>query len=696
MRQHSNRVMTAETITTRLRAHALERPDQAAFTFLVDGEALEERLTYADLHRRAATIARRLLARDVTGRVLLLYPPGLEFVAALFGCAYAGLVAVPAYPPQLSRLARTLSRLQSIARDADATCVLTTSSVRAASPAVFALAPDLEAMPWIVCDDLEDSDFEPVPGAASSVALLQYTSGSTGDPKGIVITHRNIFHNLGLLRESLGVDRDAVLISWLPVYHDMGLIGKILFSAYCGSHCVFMSPLHFMESPFRWLRALTVYGGSVSAAPNFAYERCVRRVTAEQKATLDLRTWRRAVNAAEPIRADTLERFVAAFSPCGFRREAFVPMYGLAEASLFVSGRWRDRGYVTCSVHGPALAEGKVMTSAGASAKVLVGCGDAVGDQTLAIVDPVSRRRRATDEVGEIWVCSRSASNAYWRKPDETRTGLEARIAGTEEGPFVRTGDLGFMDSSGELFVTGRLNDLLIVRGRNYYPQDVERTVEASHPGMRPGGGAAFTVDVQSEARLVIVQELELPPDAALTERREALEAVRAAVGQEHEVSVYAVALVKRGTIPKTPSGKVMRSACRQMYLDGNLDVLESWRLATSALSDTPPANNPQSANRPQMRTKEEIERWLVCWLSETLGRDLARSIDPGKQFFSYGIDSLAAVMLMERLSDWLGWTVQPETILDHPSPMELAAFLANATTPDLATDQCETVESWT
>ena len=260
----------------------------------------------------------------------------------------------------------------------------------------------------------------------------------------------------------------------------------------------------------------------------------------------------------------------------------------------------------------------------------------------------------------------------------------------------MRTGDLGFMDSSGELFVTGRLNDLLIVRGRNYYPQDVERTVEASHPGMRPGGGAAFTVDVQSEARLVIVQELELPPDAALTERREALEAVRAAVGQEHEVSVYAVALVKRGTIPKTPSGKVMRSACRQMYIDGNLEVLESWRLPASALSDTPPANNPHSANRLQMRTKEEIEQWLVRWLAETVGRDLARSIDPGKPFFSYGIDSLAAVMLMERLSDWLGWTVQPETILDHASPVELAAFLANPTTPDLATDPCETVESWT
>jgi acyl-CoA synthetase (AMP-forming)/AMP-acid ligase II len=562
------------TLTHLLRLRAARTPDRAAYTFLLDGENEAVAITYGELDRQARAIAAALHDLRAAGeRALLLYPPGLEFVAAFMGCLYAGVVAVPAYPPPPNN--RPIPRIQAIVADAEATLALTTTPILATMERRFGQVPSLASLSWRATDALDAGIEYAWPervGEGQDLAFLQYTSGSTAAPKGAMVSHENVLANARMLQASCRHTEESVHVCWLPIYHDMGLIAHVIQSLYVGAPCVLMPSVAFLQRPVRWLQAISRYGADTSGAPNFAYDLCAAKVSPEQKEALDLSGWRVAGNAAEPVRASTIDAFVAAFEPCGFRREAFYPCYGLAEATVFATGGTWDAGPVVRHVRKTALQQRRVVPAAQGDddAQALVGCGHGWLEQQIVIVDPDSLVRCPPDRIGEIWVSGPHVAGGYWARPEESAQAFNGYLAESGEGPFLRTGDLGFILDD-ELFITGRLKDLIIIRGRNYYPQDLERTVEQCHPLLRPASGAAFAVEAEGEERLVIVQEVERQSwdlDVAAV-----VKSIRQAVSEQHELHAHDVVLIKTGSIPKTTSGKIQRGACRERYLAGTLDV---------------------------------------------------------------------------------------------------------------------------
>ena len=484
------------TLVDILRRRALEQPERLAYVFLADGEEEEARLTYAQLDERARAVAALLQElgidrQDGGGRALLLFPTGPDYVAAFYGCLYAGVTAVPAYPPRPNR---PMPRIQAIAADARAGVALTTSAILSGVERRVADLPDLQALAWRATDVLDagasSSWREPRIGA-DTLAFLQYTSGSTASPKGVMVSHANLLHNEALIRDACGHREDTPCVSWLPLYHDLGLIGNMIQSLYVGTPCTLMAPVAFLQSPIRWLRAVSRYRAHTSGGPNFAYDLCARKITPEQAEGLDLSSWRVAFNGAEPVRAETLERFARAFEPYGFRSEALFPCYGLAETTLIVSAGAATAPPVVGRFRAGELARHRAVEAPEeVETRELVGCGQVLGDLEVAIVEPESLARRAEGEVGEVWVAGGSVARGYWDRPEVTAETFEARTA-DGAGPFLRTGDLGFL-RGGELYITGRIKDLIIIRGANHYPQDIERTVELSHPALVPGASAAF------------------------------------------------------------------------------------------------------------------------------------------------------------------------------------------------------------
>jgi acyl-CoA synthetase (AMP-forming)/AMP-acid ligase II len=588
-----------------LRWRAFQQPEQRVYTYLADGETEGPHLTYAALDRQARAIGALLQSYNASGeRALLLYPAGLEFIAAFFGCLYAGVIAVPLPPPNMAQPQRTLPRFRNIVNDAQPTLVLTTSSILSKAEGLFTQAPGLRKLHWLATD-------KPIVGAAEewrdpaatvrTLALLQYTSGSTAIPKGVVVSHENLLENSAHIAKAFEITSDSVSVMWLPVFHDMGLTNGIIQPMYEGGQCVLMPPQSFLQRPALWLQAVSKYKATISGGPNFAYEMCARKVTREQRDGLDLSSWKLAYNGAEPVRADTLKRFAATFASCGFHPSSFYPCYGLAEATLLVSGGLVKDEPILRTTQVAALEQnhnGVVETSdRRVNVRTLVGCGHAVADTRIVIVNPESLTACAPDEVGEIWVSAPSVAQGYWNRPEETALTFQAYLADTGEGPFLRTGDLGFL-GDGELFVTGRLKDLIIIGGRNLYPQEIELTVQQSHPAVRPACCAAFSVEVADEERLIVAAEVEpryaskrhatngngngngngtshahtnghLPLDVDAMVR-----AIRRAVAEEHDVRVHAVLLLRAGTLPMTSSGKLQRSACQAGFLDGTLASL--------------------------------------------------------------------------------------------------------------------------
>lgn len=567
----------SETLVDLLGHRAQQLANERAFTFLVDGESEEIHLTYGELDRRARAIAAVLQARDLVGeRALLLYPPGLDFVAGFFGCLYAGVVAVTAYPPRMNR---SLGRIQAIVADAGAQCALTTAGVYERVSPWFDDNHELSQIDWIASEEIglgAEKGWERPDINGETLAFLQYTSGSTGTPKGVMLTHGNLLHNSALISYGFEHTRSASGVFWLPSYHDMGLVGGIIQPLYCGGSNVMMSPMSFLQKPIRWLQAISKYRATTSGGPNFAYDLCLRKVTPAERETLDLSSWSVAFNGAEPVRDETLERFAQYFAPCGFRREAFYPCYGLAEATLIVAGGRKQAAAKINAFDGRRLEQGTAAPATGnaASTRRLVGCGSNLPDQRLVIVDPDSLTRCPEGTVGEVWVSGPSVAQGYWKRHEETEHTFFARIRNTGEGPFLRTGDLGFLDG-GELYVTGRIKDLIIVRGVNHYPQDVELTVEHCDGALRPNSGAAFALESHGRSHLVVVQEIER---GRQEESQRLIEAIRVAVAREHELQLDAVVLVRPGSIPKTSSGKIQRHACRNAFLKDHLKVVAQWR----------------------------------------------------------------------------------------------------------------------
>jgi acyl-CoA synthetase (AMP-forming)/AMP-acid ligase II len=578
-----------ESLVDLLRARTAEQGSDIAFTFLVDGEHEGPRCTFAELDARARAVASVLRERGVRSgdRALLLYPPGLDFIPAFFGCLYAGVVAVPAYPPQPSQASRTLPRLLSIVADADVAIVLANANVVDAAARMMREAPGLGSIPWLATNTVSDdraADWREVSIAPDDLAFLQYTSGSTASPRGVMVSHANLLHNLAYASHAADRDRSTRSVSWLPVIHDMGLIEGVLGPVFGGYTAYLMAPASFLHRPIRWLRAITRYRASTSGGPNFAYDLCVRKITDAQRAELDLSSWRAAYNGAEPIRAETLEAFHARFNDVGFRWRSFYPVYGLAESTLLVSTGGRDYEPVIRDVSSDALTRGRLTLARppGSVTRPLVSSGPVSFGTHVVVVDPSTRQQCSDGRVGEIWVESPSVAGGYWRRESETRETFHARLAGGD-GPFLRTGDLGAMHD-GELFVTGRLKDVLIVRGFKHYPQDLEHTAERQHAAIRPGCSAAFSIDGDDGEAVAIALEVDRRRAPQLDDPAERdgflaslIDRVRAAVVDHHGIVLSAVSVLSHGAMPKTSSGKLRRRACRDAISDGSLDEIARW-----------------------------------------------------------------------------------------------------------------------
>jgi amino acid adenylation domain-containing protein len=511
----------------------------------------------------------------------------------------------------------------------------------------------LTNLQWLTTDNLEvgiESNWQQANIERDTIAFLQYTSGSTGTPKGVMVSHGNLLHNAAMTYRWMGHSPKSKFVSWLPIYHDMGLIGGILQPLYGGFPCVLMSPTAFLQRPYRWLQAISRYGGTTSGAPNFAYDLCVQKITEEQRATLDLSSWQVAFNGAEPIRYETLKRFSKTFAECGFRKEAFYPCYGMAEATLLVTGGNKETEYKTKTVDKLALAEDRIVEALEESdSQVLVGCGKSIPGQEIVIVNPDLFTFCEHNHVGEIWVRGDSVAKGYWQRVEETRETFQACF-GKEY--FLRTGDLGFLDEDEELFVTGRLKDLIIIRGRNLYPQDIELTAERSHKALRLGSNAAFTVEIQNEERLVIVQELEFREKPNL---EEVIVAIRQGVTESHEIEVYGVVLIKAGSIPKTSSGKIQRRATRNLFLEDKLSIV-----ASSVIESEEFNNKIVELTREELlqQSPNEAQSLLEAYLHFHFARILQRSsqdIDLDSSLTALGMDSLRVFELKNQLEADLG-----------------------------------------
>ena len=637
-----------KTFVEVLRFRSATQPNQVAFTFLADGETEQATLTYQELDQLARRVATRLQELDLVGKTaLLLYPPGLDFIVGFFGCLYAEVIAVTAYPP---RNERNTPRIKAISKDSQAVIALTTAQSLDTVQSLMTKGTDLETLQWLATDNLsvglEDSWQEPFIDG-NTIGFLQYTSGSTGTPKGVIITHGNLIHNAATTYQFMEHSSESVFVTWLPIYHDMGLIGGMLQPLFGGFPCIMMPPTAFLQSPYRWLQAISRYQGTTSGGPNFAYDLCVQRITPEQKATLDLSSWSVAFNGAEPIRRDTLERFASYFAECGFRKEAFYPCYGMAETTLMVSGVQKATAPIIKTVQKSGLESNRVVKSTADDEDVydFVGCGQVIPEQEVVIVNPETLACCKPDEIGEIWVSGPSVGKGYWRRQQETEETFCAYLD-TGKGPFVRTGDLGFLDDE-ELFIAGRLKDVIIIRGRNLYPQDIELTAEHSHPALRPTASAAFTVNVKNSERLVVVQELEFRAKPNL---EEVMNAIRQAVTEEHEVQVYAVVLIKPGSIPKTSSGKIQRRATRAQFESGTLNVVGSNVLK---ISDIAYEGTRLQRSELLALTPLECQPLLEAYLIEQVARVLSiasNDINHQEPLSTLGLDSLKVFELKNRV----------------------------------------------
>jgi acyl-CoA synthetase (AMP-forming)/AMP-acid ligase II/3-oxoacyl-(acyl-carrier-protein) synthase/acyl carrier protein len=643
----------------------------------------------AQLRADAIRLAIALRERGLERRpVLVAAPAGPDYVTCLLGCMYAGAIMVPAYPPGSNRLARANQRIASILGDADVACALVTKTpcdvdhLPIEALQLDALIAEVSApaeVRWSVDPD--------------AVCLLQYTSGSTATPKGIAVSLRQLTANVVAIRDATHLTPSDVFVTWLPPYHDMGLLGGIFCPLYMGIPAYVLSPDAFIRSPLRWLQAITARQATVTMAPNFAFDLCVRRIPEARRIGLDLSSLRLVYNGAEPIHAGTLDAFAAAFAPFGFERRAFYPCYGLAEATLFVAGGDPNAEPVIAEVDALELEHNRVRAAqSDARTTRLVGCGQAGGSTRLRIVDPEQRRELSDSQVGEIWVSGESIATGYWNRPDETREVFGAELADTGEGPFLRTGDLGFR-LAGELFVAGRLKDLIVIRGQNHYPHDIERTIQAHHPALASVLGAAFSVRVEGEERPVVVHELDTRLHRDVPNLIPELIAL---VSEMHGLSLQACVIVKRGSLARTASGKVQRQRMRRAFLEDALEVIARWDASdprpVGETTDIEAEGHRESRlTRPQPRAathpRSEIIEFLRGKIAQLTRLPIAE-IDDHTPLARYGIDSLNAAELAHTLEEFLGTEVPPTLSYDRPTIAAIAAALSEPQTAPVSTPE--------
>ncbi|MGO9454315.1 MAG: fatty acyl-AMP ligase [Candidatus Binataceae bacterium] len=596
----------AETLTAILRFRAANQPSRIAYILVGESNASTESITYEALDRRARAIGSGLQGMGVSGRrALLLYPHGAEFIFSFFGCLYAGVIPIPLPMPRANNNARLLG----VSADAETDIALTNSATKATRSKTESLG-----LRWI-----DTEEFKKAPGgwlpaiqSSNSVAFLQYTSGSTKAPRGVIVRHRNLINNFVMLERAFQDNELSRYLSWLPLFHDMGLIGWVLHPLYKGVLSVLLAPSIFLHNPLKWPEAIAQYRATVSGAPNFAYEFCARRAAQERTVRLDLSCWKTAVCAAEPIRADTLLKFFYEFKAHGFRWDSLCCCYGLAEATLIVSGAKPPK---IMNVDRSALERKDVRVEAktdmGSKPSSisqldcsLVSSGYCLETAKIMIVDPATNEACEPGKVGEIWISGPSVCDGYWAKGEEATSSFHGRIGGDDQHSYLRSGDLG-ATLDGMLFVTGRLKEVILHRGRNIYPQDVEVEVEKSHVGVAGGASAAFGVARDGGGEGVIVmQEMNRKWQRVSPNLMEVINSIRHAVMSSHDVQLEAIVLVKPGTIPKTSSGKIQRQLCKKMFEDGGYSFLAEWRSRSKRATDVqasgiegeslPPSSSPE------------------------------------------------------------------------------------------------------
>jgi len=565
---------TTATTLVELLADAVANWRTRGYRFL-EGEGEPARLSYADLDTQARALAAELAVTMAPGsRAVLVYPPGLEFIKAFFAVLDAGVIAVPIYPPLGPKVDDWAAHFERILRDARVDAVLTTEAMLALK-ADAGLELGSSDLAWIATDRVVGGgDGWTGPTIrAGDVALIQYTSGSTARPKGVVLTHENVMANQRAIAAKFQLTSDTVAVLWLPMYHDMGLVGGVIHALYTGLELNLMSPLDFLQRPLRWLQAMSSLSATATGAPNFAYELCIKRTSEQDRAALDLSSWEIAFTAGEAVKSSTMRRFSTAFEPSGFRPSTFMPCYGLAEATVFVTGDDSPQRPRNRRVQRSRFESGDAVEAAreNTDAAEIVALGTPGPGHQVVVVDPESGAVRPDDTVGEIWVSGPSVALGYWRQPDETERIFNARLP-SGEGPFVRTGDLGF-SHQGDLFVCGRTKELIIIRGRNVYPQDIEEVAQSTDGRLRAGCGAAFAVESAAGDSAVLVHETSEGDPGELAALGQV---VRAEVARVLQIQLAAVVLVAPRTVPKTTSGKLQRLRCRDMYLDGGIASLDN------------------------------------------------------------------------------------------------------------------------
>ncbi len=651
-----------------------QQPNELAYAFIRDTLELETQLTYDQLERRVRSLASRLAHDFPPGtKALLLYPQGLDVTCAFWACACAGLVPVPAPAPDLIRRKYALPRLRSIIEDAEVSLVLTTSSIAALS-SELSIPNEMGSIKWLATDQPDNSVdlIELSRPRSTDLAYLQYTSGSTATPRGVMISHRNVLSHCRALSLAGEVSESSRSLCWLPYFHDYGLLHGIIAPFYAGIPAYLMSPVTFLRRPLRWLEAVSRFAITHSGGPNFSYEACLRALRQQDEWQVDLSTWMVASCGAEPIHPDTIEQFIDAFGSRGFRRTAFAPGYGLAEATLLVTMKRTGAEPSFLHVETDALADLIVKESPALEprTRTLVGCGEPLEETRVRIVNPTTHRECPPDMVGEVWLAGTGIGAGYWGKSEETDATFKATLAGSEEGPYLRTGDLGFLHR-GELFLTGRLKDLIIVRGRNYYPHDLEWSAQQAHPGLRRGYGAAFSIDGKAGEQVVLVHEIEKQvPESDLAE---VVNCIRRVLADEHELEIHSVVLIKSGTIPRTSSGKIQRAACRTAFESGQLAVISASTLDLLLDAETDGVLNevPQTT----------IEKRLADIWQEVLG---GHSSHRHANFFALGGNSLLAAQVVARILDVFHVELPLSVLFEYPTLAALAARLGElSASPD-------------
>ena len=669
-----------------LEYRATHTPNQTAYIFLEEGETETARITYAELQQQTQLLATHLTTKANPGdRALLLYSSGLDFIITFFACLRAYIIAVPIYPPRRNQ---SLTRLQSIAQDSQPTLALTTQKTLTDITKNWETPPLDPDINWIATDHpatlsgVEGFGDDHSRRLSGAEAFLQYTSGSTGTPKGVIVTHTNLIHNSRNIYTCFNSHPDHIGVSWLPFHHDMGLIGGVLQSLYGGGTVILMPPVAFLQKPIRWLQAISHYKACTSGGPNFAYDLCVQTAKPEQIAQLDLSYWTLAFTGAEPIRPETLEKFTQTFSDCGFQRKTFYPCYGMAETTLLVTGGNRTEEPITYTANRSALESNKVVTSTRkeklSETKTLIGCGHTWLDQQVKIVNPETFLPCKPEEIGEIWVSGSSVTKGYWQKPKQTKETFQAYLRDTKEGPYLRTGDLGFLQSE-ELFITGRLKDIIIIRGRNYYPQDIELTVETAHEALQPNGCAAFSIEKNATEQLVVIQEVKRPYLRKLSDKqlkKEIILSIRRAISEAHELQPHAIVLLKPGHLPKTSSGKVQRKQCKQDFIEENVEAIALWERTLQ--SNTPEPNPTFAVDLNPLSPADRITA-VETWLTQRIAQYAQLSpaeINRQEPLASYGLSSLQVVEISTELEAWLNQSILPTIIYDFPTIATLSQQL--------------------